>query len=61
MREIVWIEVKAPVIIEKVDEDCFSVYCPNHVATQGKTQDECIANIKEALGLYLDETEEGME
>lgn len=60
MREIVWMEVKVPVIVE-LDEDCFFVYCPNHVATQGRTKKEALANIKDALELYLDERDDALE
>ena len=40
-----------------LDEDGgFSVYCPElDIHTQGETEEECLANLKEAAELHLEE------
>jgi predicted RNase H-like HicB family nuclease len=44
------------VVVEREDEGGFSVYVPDlpGCASQGETQDEALANIREAIELYLD-------
>ncbi|MCX6634250.1 MAG: type II toxin-antitoxin system HicB family antitoxin [Acidobacteria bacterium] len=46
---------KASVVIEK-DENGFYAWCPElkGCQSQGATLEEAIANIKEAIGLYLE-------
>ena len=46
---------KASVVIEK-DENGFYAWCPElkGCQSQGTTLEEAIANIKEAIGLYLE-------
>ena len=39
------------------EEGGFSVYCPElDIYTQGETEEECLANLKEAAELHLEET-----
>jgi predicted RNase H-like HicB family nuclease len=39
------------------EEGGFSVYCPElDIYTQGETEEECLANLKEAAELHLQET-----
>ena len=46
---------KASVVIEK-DEHCFYAWCPElkGCQSQGDTLEETVANIKEAIELYLE-------
>ena len=38
------------------DEGGFSVYCPElDIYTQGETEEECLANLREAAKLHLEE------
>jgi predicted RNase H-like HicB family nuclease len=38
------------------EEGGFSVYCPElDIYTQGETEEECLANLKEAAELHLEE------
>lgn len=38
------------------DEGGFSVYCPElDIYTQGETEEECLANLREAAELHLEE------
>lgn len=43
------------VVIEEDEDGGFVATCPalNHVASQGETRDEAVANIKEAMELYI--------
>ena len=46
-------------VIMKQEDRGYSVICPElNVASQGETFEEAIANIKEALELYLESAEE---
>lgn len=39
------------------EEGGFSVYCPElDIYTQGETEEECLANMREAAELHLEET-----
>ena len=41
------------------DEDWYVASClENHVASQGKTRDEALANLQEALELYYEDNDE---
>lgn len=41
------------------DDDWFVASClENHVASQGKTKDEALANLQEALELYYEDNDE---
>ena len=44
------------IILEEEDNGAYSVHCPalKGCHSQGTTQDEAIANIREAIGLYLE-------
>ena len=44
------------VVMEREDDGGFSVYVPDlpGCASQGESQDEALANIREAIELYLD-------
>ncbi len=49
--------VKCTVVIQK-EENWFVATCvENNVASQGKTLDETIESLKEAVALYYDDTE----
>jgi predicted RNase H-like HicB family nuclease len=50
-------------IIIKQEEEWFVATClENNIASQGKTIDEAIVNLKEAISLYYeDETREGLD
>ena len=49
------IKVTAELIPE--EEGGFSVYCPElDIYTQGETEEECLADLKEAAELHLEET-----
>ena len=38
------------------EEGGYSVYCPElDIYTQGETEDECVANLREAANLHLEE------
>jgi predicted RNase H-like HicB family nuclease len=54
-RKLVHMTRKASVVIEK-DEDGFYAWCPElkGCQSQGNTLEETIANIKEAIELYLE-------
>ena len=46
-------------IIIKKEEEWFVATClENNIASQGKTIDESIANLKEAIALYYEDNEE---
>ncbi|MCX7011623.1 MAG: type II toxin-antitoxin system HicB family antitoxin [Candidatus Sumerlaeota bacterium] len=48
------IRITAELIAE--EEGGFSVYCPElDIYTQGETETECLANLREAAQLHLDE------
>ena len=48
------IRVTAELIPE--DEGGFTVYCPElDIYTQGETEEECLANLREAAELHLEE------
>lgn len=48
------IKITAELIPE--EEGGFSVYCPElDIYTQGETEEECLANLKEAAELHLEE------
>jgi predicted RNase H-like HicB family nuclease len=39
------------------EEGGYTVYCPElDIYTQGETEDECLANLREAAELHLEET-----
>jgi len=41
------------------DDDWYVASClENHVASQGKTRDEALANLQEALELYYEDSDE---
>lgn len=44
------------IVIEKGEDGYFVAYCPSlkACASQGKTRDEALANIREAIDLYLE-------
>ena len=48
--------MKIKVIIEKGDDGYFVAHCPSLRScwTQGKTREEALKNIKEAIELYLE-------
>ncbi len=49
------IKLKLPLTIEK-DEELYVAVCqPFSVASQGKTEEDAIKNVKEALELYLND------
>lgn len=43
------------VVIEKSEDSCFVAHCPSLKScwSQGKTEEEALNNIKEAIELYL--------
>jgi predicted RNase H-like HicB family nuclease len=44
------------------EEDLFVAAClENHIASQGKTIDEAIANLKEAIALYYEDEKEELQ
>ena len=48
------IKITAELIPE--DEGGYTVYCPElDIYTQGETEDECLANLREAAELHLEE------
>lgn len=53
---------KGTIIIRKEEEWFVATCFENNIASQGKTIDEAIVNLKEAIALYYeDETEEGLD
>ncbi len=52
--------MKLNIIIEKGEDACFVAHCPalRSCWTQGRTEDEALRNIKEAINLYLECGEE---
>ena len=54
MNDLAYIAIRIPVLIDREDEDCFTAYIPDHVATQGRTRVEALENIAVAVKLYLD-------
>jgi predicted RNase H-like HicB family nuclease len=55
--------MKIKVIIEKGEDGYFVARCPSLKScwSQGKTEEEALRNIKEAIELYLEPDEELME
>jgi len=51
------------VVIEKGEDGYFAAYCPalKSCWTQGKTEEEALKNIREAIELYLEPDEELVE
>ncbi len=51
---------KIKVVLEREDEGGYSVYAPGlpGCASQGETMDEAMANIREAIELYVESLEE---
>lgn len=45
-----------PVVIERGEDGYFSAHCPSLKScwSQGKTRDEALSNIREAIELYLE-------
>ncbi len=52
--------MKFKVVLEKSDEGGFTVYVPSlpGCISEGDTEEEALANIKEAIELYLEQTED---
>ena len=52
--------MKIKVIIEKGEDGYFVAYCPSLKScwSQGKTEEEALKNIQEAIELYLEPDEE---
>ncbi len=52
-------EIQLPIIVEKDEDGFYVVECPvfSGCYTQGKTIDEALKNIKEAIDLCLEEKE----
>ena len=48
--------MKLKVLIEKGEDGCFAVHCPSLKScwSQGKTKEEALKNIQEAIELYLE-------
>ena len=48
--------MKLKVVLEKGEDGFFVVHCPSLKGcwSQGKTEEEAVANIKEAIELYLE-------
>ena len=44
------------VVVEEDEDGGFVAICPslNHVASQGETAEEAIANVKEAMAVYIE-------
>ncbi|MBI4972692.1 MAG: type II toxin-antitoxin system HicB family antitoxin [Candidatus Omnitrophica bacterium] len=53
--------MKVKVVIEKGEDGYFTAHCPSLKScwSQGKTEDEALKNIREAVELYL-ESDEGL-
>jgi predicted RNase H-like HicB family nuclease len=52
---------KGTIVITQ-EEDLFVAAClENHIASQGKTIDEAIANLKEAIALYYEDEKEALQ
>ncbi len=53
--------MKIKVIIEKGEDGYFVAHCPSLKScwSQGKTKDEALKNIREAIELYLESETEG--
>lgn len=53
-----WVEVrvKLDIVLEEEEDGTYSVHCPalKGCHSQGRTRDEAIANIQEAIELYLE-------
>jgi predicted RNase H-like HicB family nuclease len=53
------VKITAELIPES--EGGYTVYCPElDIYTQGETEDECLANLREAAKLQLEELGEGL-
>jgi predicted RNase H-like HicB family nuclease len=52
--------MKLRVVLEPSDEGGFTVYVPAlpGCVSEGETEDEALANIREAIGLYLEPVED---
>jgi len=52
--------VKFKIVLEKSDEGGYTVYVPSlpGCISEGDTEEEALANIKEAIELYLEPTED---
>lgn len=53
--------MKIKVVLEPSDEGGYTVYVPSlpGCITEGETIEEALANIQEAIELYLEQTEDG--
>jgi predicted RNase H-like HicB family nuclease len=48
--------MKFAVVVEKDEDGCYVALCPEFdVASQGKSAEEALRNLKEALELYLED------
>ena len=54
-------KIKVTVLIQKEDDWYVSKCLENSVASQGKTIEEAIANLKEALELYYEDEPQDIE
>ena len=54
-------KIKVTVLIQKEDDWYVSKCVENSVASQGKTIEEAIANLKEALELYYEDEPQDIE
>lgn len=54
--------MKVKVVLEPSDEGGFTVYVPSlpGCVSEGDTEDEAMANIREAIELYLDPVEDDL-
>jgi len=52
--------MKLKVVLEPSDEGGYTVYVPSlpGCISEGETEEEALANIREAIGLYLEPAEE---
>ena len=55
--------MKIKVVIEKGEDGYFVVYCPSLKScwSQGRTEEEALKNIREAIALYLEPDENLIE
>ena len=55
--------MKIKVVIEKGEDGYFVVYCPSLKScwSQGRTEEEALKNIREAIALYLEPDEDLIE